>query len=55
MKKEDNLDILMTFENANVFVDYYWDSHGKEVNWNEHVNKPIYKNLFTNTGKYGII
>lgn len=40
MKKEDNLDILMTFENANVFVDYYWDSHGKEVNWNEHVNKP---------------
>jgi hypothetical protein len=40
MMKENNLDILMAFENANVFVDYYWDSHGKEVNWNEHVNKP---------------
>lgn len=40
MMKEGNLDILMTFENANVFVDYYWDNHGKEINWNEHVNKP---------------
>lgn len=40
MMKEDNLNILMTFENANVFVDYYWDSHGKEVNWNEYVDKP---------------
>ena len=40
MMKEDNLDILMTFENANVFVDYYWNNHGKEIDWNECVEKP---------------
>lgn len=40
MMKEDNLDILMTFEKANVFVDYYWDNHGKEINWNEYAEKP---------------
>lgn len=31
---------LAEYDNVNLKVSYYWDSHGKLVNWNDLVNKP---------------
>lgn len=33
-----NIETIMAFEGANLIVDYFWDNHGKEVKWNDHVN-----------------
>lgn len=40
MNAEKNIETIMTFEGANLIVDYFWNSHGKEVDWNEYVNHP---------------
>lgn len=33
-------EILGDFKNVNLKVDYFWDSHGKLVNWNDSVGEP---------------
>ena len=33
-------EILGDFKNVKLKVDYFWDSHGKLINWNESVKEP---------------
>lgn len=33
-------EILGDFQNINLEVDYFWDNHGKLINWNDCVEEP---------------
>lgn len=33
-------EILGDFKNINLKVDYFWDNHGKLINWNDSVEEP---------------
>lgn len=37
---ERKVKTIMTFEDVNLVVSYFWDNHGKEVNWSDHVKYP---------------
>ena len=39
-RTNEKTELLMSFNNANLTVDYCWDSHGKQILWNEHVERP---------------
>lgn len=39
---EKNVETLLTFKDVSLTVDYFWDNHGTEIKWNDHVSQPTY-------------
>ena len=46
-------EILGDFKSINLEVDYFWDSHGKLVNWNDSIKEPTsWSNVNVQIKKY---
>ena len=39
-RTNEKKETLQKFNNVDLKVDYFWDSHGTLINWNESVNSP---------------
>ena len=39
-RTNEKKETLQKFNNVDLKVDYFWDSHGKLINWNESVDSP---------------
>ena len=40
MNNERKVEQIMSIKNANLIVDYFWDNHGEEVDWNDYTKQP---------------
>ena len=41
-RTNEKREVLVEYKNVILKVDYFWDSHGDLVLWNEHVEEPTY-------------
>ena len=39
-RTNEKRETLIAFKNIDVEITYYWDDHGKLINWNEHTDLP---------------